>query len=351
MVTAILALAIAAPAGSAGIIEEVPLHLPRVSPDGEILLGSTSHPETKPCIWTRAGGIQVLELGLGDARGFVTGASSDGKTFVGLVEHEDWQSAFVWQKEKGTSLICALGANSSPGISSDGKKVFGMASRSRTPALKESAFVWSAETGLRGLQPLKAGTSWGGGVASSADGSVIVGFSDVGPKDPDFRKTHFGSLYREDGSIEGAVWIGSYKPIGIGRPEGFYTTQATDCSSDGSVVIGFGSTKEGDRPFTWTQRTGLQLLPVLDGIRSTWARFISGDGKTIYGRDWEIGAIVWRSDFGVMELAEFLKTNGVDTAGWKLEHISGVSDDGNVIAGRGVNPEGEKCSWVARIQS
>ena len=74
------------------------------------------------------------------------------------------------------------------------------------------------------------------------------------------------------------------------------------------------------------------------------------NGKTVYGQAFKVGAVVWRSDFGVMTLTEWLRINGVVTDGWRLNSITGVSDDGIVIAGGGVNPEGENCYWVARIQ-
>lgn len=351
MITAVLFSVLVAHDTTTGSIQEIPIAIRGISPGGDIVLGTTLA-RAEPCIWTARGGVEPLDLGLKVEHGIATAASTDGTAIVGYVERQNMNWVFLWRKEQGATFICPNGGNSWPGVSQDGQRVFGVMGTRIGRRYDEEPFVWSSKDGLRRLQPLKQGETRGGAVASSFDGTTIVGFSTVGPKDPEFRKTRSGSLFLEDGQREGAVWINGGQPIGLGRPDGFFTTQATGCSSGGSIVCGTASTKHGVKPFTWSKGTGLVLLPLPSGIESAATYYITSDGKTVFGGSVPHGSgLVWRADFGVATLTDFLRKNGVDTDGWSLRSVTGISDDGRVIAGVGRKPSGESSNWVVTLPS
>jgi len=63
---------------------------------------------------------------------------------------------------------------------------------------------------------------------------------------------------------------------------------------------------------------------------------------------WAI-AVVWDPVHGVRGLADILSAQGIDLTGWYLTHAYGVSGDGTIIIGEGVNPAGDHEAWLAVI--
>ena len=53
----------------------------------------------------------------------------------------------------------------------------------------------------------------------------------------------------------------------------------------------------------------------------------------------------------MLDLKQFLQSDGIDLTGWTLETALGISDDGTVIVGRGRDPMNQGVSWVATIPS
>jgi len=50
------------------------------------------------------------------------------------------------------------------------------------------------------------------------------------------------------------------------------------------------------------------------------------------------------------ELQEvFANVYGLDLRGWRLEQATGISEDGSVIVGFGINPSGNTEAWIAVI--
>ena len=52
---------------------------------------------------------------------------------------------------------------------------------------------------------------------------------------------------------------------------------------------------------------------------------------------------------GMRALGAVLERQGVDLTGWILEEASAVSADGRVIAGTGINPDGDTEAWIADV--
>jgi len=86
----------------------------------------------------------------------------------------------------------------------------------------------------------------------------------------------------------------------------FYSI-ATDVSSDGSTVVGFGTSDDGRKAF------------------------------------------IWDSAHGMRTVEEILRSHGIDVSGWDLSEATSVSADGRTIVGTGRNPSGIASVWLAAV--
>jgi len=125
-------------------------------------------------------------------------------------------------------------------------------------------------------------------------------------------------------------------------------------SADGTTVVGSadaaGNTVHG---FRWTAGGGMVALPNRAG-RQAEALGVSGDGSVVVGYDqdnnWNLEAILWDGNAGPRPLADILTHDyGIDLTGWTLEGATGISDDGTVIVGSGINPLGRNEAWIANL--
>ena len=62
-------------------------------------------------------------------------------------------------------------------------------------------------------------------------------------------------------------------------------------------------------------------------------------------------AIAWTPRRGLIDLRVELESLGLDLTGWTLAEATGVSTDGTVIVGRGINPSGDAEAWRAEVPS
>jgi uncharacterized membrane protein len=125
-------------------------------------------------------------------------------------------------------------------------------------------------------------------------------------------------------------------------------------SADGSAIAGVGF-QSGQGAVRWTEAEGPVWLGHLPGLRGTvysFASDISNDGTVIVGgsgEDARFQAFRWTAASGMRSVQQMLQELDVDLTGWKLGAASGVSADGSVIVGDGINPEGDWEAWVAVI--
>jgi hypothetical protein len=60
---------------------------------------------------------------------------------------------------------------------------------------------------------------------------------------------------------------------------------------------------------------------------------------------------IWTEQTGMLLVRDVLEQHGIDTRGWSLSTCcvpaAGISDDGRVLSGTGMNPDGEIEAWVA----
>jgi len=160
------------------------------------------------------------------------------------------------------------------------------------------AFLWTSESGIVWLGDLPGGSFDSGANGVSADGNVIVGWSN-------------GTLGRE-----AFHWTSAGGMVGLGDlPGGDFESEAVGVSADGSVVVG-NSLTVSDKEYTasdneffiWTQASGMQRLQDV----------LEADGTT-----------------------------GI--SGWSRLHAGGISDNGLWVVGQGTNPSGIREAFLAQL--
>jgi hypothetical protein len=58
-------------------------------------------------------------------------------------------------------------------------------------------------------------------------------------------------------------------------------------------------------------------------------------------------ATVWDPTNGMRRVEDILTAEGIDLTGWTLSEANAISDNGRIIVGRGINPQGQKEAWLA----
>ncbi|TRT73676.1 MAG: PEP-CTERM sorting domain-containing protein [Microcystis sp. M_OC_Ca_00000000_S217Cul] len=197
------------------------------------------------------------------------------------------------------------------GVSADGSVVVGFSNG----ANGQEAFRWTQATGMVGLGDLSGGITRSSAFGVSADGSVVVGrgFSSSGE--------------------EAFRWTQGTGMVGLGDLSGGITrSRAFGVSADGSVVVGESNSANGGEAFRWTQGTGMVGLGYLSGGGAVSEAYgVSGDGSVVVGRSANanfVEAFRWTQGTGMVGLGD-LSGGGFSS----VPH--GVSGDGSVIVGHG----------------
>jgi probable HAF family extracellular repeat protein len=310
-------------------------------------------------------------LGDGHGSGLLSRVSGDGLTLVGGTGIGNGpEVAMLWQNGTMTTLGDLPGGDfqsKAYGVSADGSVVvgYGVIGFGTTWDGKREAFL--GENGvMTGLGYLHAGDGGSLARATSADGSVVVGYSG-------------NEAFRwEAGTMTGLGFL----PSATG-------SQAYDVSADGSTVVGEAFSSTSQEAFIWKDgvMSGLGGLPsshglfsaplavsadvlfeafiwkdgVMSGLGflpgesfSTMAYDVSADGSVVVGLSRRDGvadneAILWSAETGMVRVRDMLINLGINVDGWSLEEATGVSDDGLTIVGNGRNPDGFVEAWVAHI--
>jgi len=131
---------------------------------------------------------------------------------------------------------------------------------------------------------------------------------------------------------------------------GFFFSSASGTSSDGSVVVGQGSSASGFEAFRWTSGGGMVGLGDLAGGGFLSQSFgTSSDGSVVVGQGISASgfeAFIWDSTNGMQSLNTVLTNAGVDLTGYTLNAATGVSDDGTKIVGLASGPSGPEAFLV-----
>lgn len=305
-----------------------------VSADGSSVVGEgTSASGKEAFVWTTESGM----IGLGDLSGGVfrsraQSVSADGSIIVGDSSSALGPSeAFIWDQSSGMTGLGGLTSSSSSSIavdvSGDGTIAVGLADGAE-------AFTWNANDGMTGLGFFPGGdVSLAGAI--SGDGSTVVGSSN----------SPVGSFGRA------AVWTATGQILDIGDfAGGRNESNAIDVSHDGSTVVGWGTRDTRIEAFVWNSGNGMLGLGTLSG--DSFAQAVSGDGSLVVGTSGPSNgreAFMWDATSGMRSLSELLTVQGVDLTGWTLQEATGISFDGTVIVGRGINPSSQPEAWVVNL--
>ncbi|WP_428387350.1 hypothetical protein [Mucisphaera sp.] len=331
-----------------------------VSGDGSTVVGfqawsptGSNEFSTQAIIWTAHEGVQLLgQLPTGESSAAATATNQDGSVVVGTLGNDFFFSkssgaeAFRWTSTEGYEGLGQLsdGVNFSfaTSVSDDGSVIGGYADILRTGAseAREDGFRWTRDTGLTELSQFSPLINPRRIYGMNEDGTTLVGSFTFGSSGP-----VYSYILPPSGNER---YLQGFTPVSE-------FSRATAMSDDGQVMVGFGDytldrrTVTGDPlAYRWTESEGFQSLGFLEGDSASEALDISGDGETIVGRS-GLSAFIWTADSGMRALSDALIDEGIDLQGWSLQVATGVSDDGTVISGYGMNPQGQVAGWVASI--
>lgn len=251
--------------------------------------------------------IQLQSLGyIGD----LNDISRDGEFVVGvsaLQVHED-DHACRWNPDGSFQDLGTLGGAESVAIacSDDGNVVVGS---SRDASGVWRAFRWDPTAGLQAL-PIAGDTTFAADV--SADGTVIVGTSNVGSF-----PTIVSQMWRWT-QAGGVQYLGGFEGD---------STIAQLVSGNGAVLVGSAVEGQSRNVLRWTAAGGYEEIQDFQSSVVLEFAGVSTDGSTI-GYSWldfNVNSYLWREGVG----RRFVSSMGDD---WLMD----LSEDGTVGVGRSV---------------
>lgn len=311
-----------------------------VSADGNVVVGQShsANAGIEAFRWTRSTGM----VGLGDFPGSdawsaATAVSGDGSVVTGrgTAVYYAGVDAFRWTASAGIQSLGYLGNEGTlftyaSAISNDGQVIVGSSDN--------RIFQWSEESGIYEIADISNQSDFSGASGISADGSAIVGSVRMPAGLRPFRYS----------ASRGFEILDTHSGVGV-------DSSANAISADGRVVIGYAR-RQGWR---WDESTGLQPLPPLEESNLLVGPVdLTADGSIIVGVTTastdpraRVPSFIWTRERGTENLQTFLKEqHGLVMDGWALTRVSGISDDGMVIVGGGVNPNGQPEAWVADLR-
>ena len=328
-----------------------------MSADGTVLVGVYGAGFGPAWRWTPGTG--VVEIG---SISSTVSVSGDGRTIVGTARGTDRLGyAAIWQSgdqrrtlpppENWTSQDDNVTVGF--GVSRDGSVITGLAHLRPT---RVEGFRYHADTGTVALGTLTGGYSRASTV--SGDGRVIAGWDDLKGKGTG-RGAWFGTVwweglqrllhpYNNIGQVEGLNNVGS---ILVGRGHPLQFRHAYRLTSWDNHIEDLGAIKRsgGD---------GVGNLPEgAEDIEDTSvALAVSDDGNVVVGTSGyqpPQDAFIWTPETKILKLSDYLRSKG--TTGhenWRLITATGVSPDGKIVAGTGINnnvPGGRIEGYVVRV--
>ena len=257
-----------------------------VNSDGSVVVGaSDSSNGTEAFRWTQAGGMVGLgDLAGGDFESWAHGVNSDGSVVVGMSESISGHEAFRWTQAGGMvglgDLTGGAFRSSARAVNSDGSVVVGYSYSTNG----REAFRWTQAGGMVGLGDLAGGNFESLAIGVNTDGSVVVGYGHSTNGSEAFRWT------QETGMQSLTQWL---KKSGY-TLSGWSDTSATGVSDDGSVVVGWGTSSNGEEAFIARGKSGLlglhTLTKSLSSIANVNAQGMSLLNTTMHGAHGHPGA-------------------------------------------------------------
>ena len=307
---------------------------------------------TNPGVWTQAGSGQLLTpVGLGGAYG----VSQDGTTIVGT---STAIGAAYWVNG-GNGQTLPLPANAYDpyyvgAVSGNGSVILGTAlafdalggENANTEAVR-----WTTGT-PQVLSSPYAGATHTYSIGVSADGNTAVGFGD---QNLTVNGSQFDFTYRP------IIWNAG-STVGAPLPDNNVGGATESISADGKTIVGFlGNASmqaaiwqsDAQNPQTWHVH-GLGFLP---GGNQSQALAANADGSMVVGygntANGQLDAFLWTAQLGMVDLNSYLAAtlaaSGANQFG--LDHLSsatGISADGTTIVGIDATSTGD-IGWIATI--
>jgi probable HAF family extracellular repeat protein len=334
-----------------------------LSRDGSVAFGDSAtqffdpiNAITSACQYTHSGGLQWLDPSYPNISTFAYAANQDGTVAAGyaiIVPPYADIEIFRWTASGGIQILgdIAGGATNSTarGISADGNIIVGFGSSAASTALCgicQEAFKWTADTGIVGLGDLPGGNLDSRAYAISGNGGVIVGAgtSAVGVAPTTWDDTGIHNLgYLPQGGFAAQGWCNAV-------------------NYDGSVIVGVSSSVNGaTEAFRWSASGGGTMIGLGDlpgGPFQSQAWAVSDDGQIVVGQATVEGgllgagqsvAFIWDAAHGIRDLKQVLTGAGLNLSNWLLTSARAISADGRVIAGIGINPNGDGEGWIATL--
>ncbi|MCC6318603.1 MAG: hypothetical protein IT361_13050 [Gemmatimonadaceae bacterium] len=287
---------------------------------------------------------------------------------VGFADRGDFTPfhAFRWTRAGGLVDLGTLDPSNNASrtsmataTSADGSVVVGVSQVGS--GATQHAFRWTAAGMVAMAPPAGAGRD-SRATGISAAGDVIVG--DATFADPQSFTGFRSGAFRWTAA-------GGFQNLGALAPG--YFSIATRVSADGSTIVGQGgvevrvgnSSTNGSRAFRWTSSGGMQAIGPLAGHTHAVATGVSDNGKVVVGissagplsfnpvQRYGAGtAFIWTESASIRELRQVLIDQGFRMTGVSLVTASAISQDGQYIVGDGIGPRtpsGETRPYLVKL--
>ncbi|MBA3725880.1 MAG: hypothetical protein H0W86_05370, partial [Armatimonadetes bacterium] len=175
--TVTLAMPACAETGLSSAVRELPDYGQGLSGDGKTVVGSAKRGKRVDAWkWTAREGTRFLPMPKDASSAGASDVSDDGTVIVGTAQMKGKSWVCVWRGRGAAKVICPDSTTSGEvAVSGDGKWVVGGSN---------GAFKWSEKTGIVKMRPSLAARPYSGATCVSKSGTVLAGYSDVGPKRP-----------------------------------------------------------------------------------------------------------------------------------------------------------------------
>ena len=269
--------------------------------------------------------------------------SYDGSVIVGYVRTQQGLNGAMWSPDGGGVELGGLGGTpvqtSGSGVSADGLTIVGQSNRigGGWGAFRRSGGVMMDLGNFAGAVPRTGSLA----LDVSGDGATVVGFADS-PKN--------------NGELEAFAWLDGTMNLLSDLPGGDRQSRAWAVSSNGAVIVGGSSSTGSGAVFEaalWQESKVLGLGDLDGGTFESRALAVSDDGQFVVG----VGrtsegeeAFLWTAQDSMRRLEDVLtKDYGLDLEGWILNWATGISADGRIMVGYGIDPYNRPQAWVASV--